>query len=146
VRSSGADDPTWFPLSFRNKGADRITYVLDTLFGGGPGKAGVRVQDAELRVWMVGFKLTVPRESVQAVARSDFETHGTSGVHGKHGRWLVNGCADGLVELSIDPPATLPRRTGTAFRKLPVHTLVLSLEDPDRFIAALGQSSNADPS
>ena len=49
----------------------------------------------------------------------------------------MNGSHDGLVELAIDPPCSLPRQLSTVFRKMKVSSLIISLVDPDGFIAAI---------
>jgi hypothetical protein len=59
-------------------------------------------------------------------------------VHAKGGRWLANGSADGLVEIEIDPPCHTERCLSTLFRRMEVSELIVSLVDPDGFIAALG--------
>jgi hypothetical protein len=66
--------------------------------------------------------------------RSDW---GTIGVHAKGGSWLANGSADGLVEIEIDPPCHTERCLSTLFRRMEVRELIVSLVDPDGFIAAL---------
>jgi hypothetical protein len=62
---------------------------------------------------------------------------GTRGVHGFAGRWEVNGSARGLVEIVLAPPCLAEPRLGTLFVRAKVSQLVLSLADPDGFIAAL---------
>jgi hypothetical protein len=70
-----------------------------------PEASGVEVDSDEIRVWMPGFKLAIPRSSVRSVTRSQSRrARGAAGVHVKRGQLLVNGSADGLVELTIDPP------------------------------------------
>jgi hypothetical protein len=86
---------------------------------------------------MADFHLDIPRGSVRSAARSEHQTRGTIGVHGRRGRWLVNGSHDGLVELVIEPPCYLPRQLSTVFRKMKVSSLIISLVDPDGFIAAV---------
>jgi hypothetical protein len=54
-----------------------------------------------------------------------------------HGRWLVNGTDSGLVELVLDPPPRLDRTLGTGFTRRKVNSLIMSLVDPDGFIAAV---------
>jgi hypothetical protein len=87
--------------------------------------------------------LDIPRGSVRSATRSAHQTRGTIGVHGRRGRWLVNGAHDGLVELVIDPPCYLPRQPSTLFLKSKVSSLIISLVDPDGFIAALDHGSGA---
>jgi hypothetical protein len=89
------------------------------------------------------FRLDIPRASVRSVARSQFRTGGTTGVHEmRRGRWLVNGSADGLVELVIDPPLYIGRALSSAFMKRRVDSLILSLTDPDGFIAAVQRDAS----
>jgi hypothetical protein len=55
------------------------------------------------------------------------------GVHGWRGTWLVNGSADGLVRLDIDPPV----KARTAMVPVRLRTLRVSLADPTAFLADL---------
>src|ERR1700722_18835937 len=79
--------PTWFEISYSNKGIDKLTVWLDTRLGGGPGKSGIEVAADELRLRMADFHVDVPRRSIQSVARSTERTRGTTGVHYRRGRW-----------------------------------------------------------
>ena len=130
--SSGA---RWFAIDYSDMG--RISLWDETRRGGGPGRGGVAVGSAVLRVRMADFQLDIPRASVRSATRSTRRIRGTIGVHGGHGRWLVNGSYNGLVELVIDPPRYLPRQLMTFFRKMEVSSLTISLVDPDGFIAAV---------
>jgi hypothetical protein len=56
---------------------------------------------------------------------------------------LVNGSADGLVELTIEPPCYTDRTLSTMFVKERVNSLIVSLVDPDGFIAAVPNPSLA---
>ena len=58
-------------------------------------------------------------------------------MHGGHGRWLVNGSYNGLVELTIEPPCYTSRQASTLFRRERVSSLTVSLVDPDGLIAAV---------
>ena len=58
-------------------------------------------------------------------------------MHAGRGRLLVNGSADGLVELAIEPPCYTGRTINTMFVKEQVNSLILSLVDPDGFITAV---------
>lgn len=130
----------WFPISFRDAGLDKINIWLDRgLFGGGPGRSGVEVDADAIRIRGVAdFRLDLPRASVRSVARSQYHARGNSGVHEiSRGRWLVNGCADGLVELVVDPPLHTGRALSTGFMKRRVNSLILGLIDPGGFIAAV---------
>ena len=125
----------WFAIDYSDMG--RISLWDETRRGGGPGRGGVEVNSAVLRVRMADFHLDIPRGAVRSAARSEHQTRGTIGVHGGRGSWLVNGSHDGLVELVIDPPCYLPRQLSTVFRKMKVSSLIISLVDPDGFIAAV---------
>ena len=127
--------PRWFPIDYSDMG--RVSLWDETRRGGGPGRGGVEVNSAVLRVRMADFHLDIPRGAVRSAARSEHQTRGTIGVHGGRGSWLVNGSHDGLVELVIDPPCYLPRQLSTVFRKMEVSSLIISLVDPDGFIAAV---------
>lgn len=58
-------------------------------------------------------------------------------MHAKGGSWLANGSADGLVEIGINPPCHTERSLSTLFRRMKVTELIVSLVDPDGFIAAV---------
>ncbi len=131
-------DAQWFAISYSRAGIDKITAWLDTLAGRGPGKSGVEVGPDEIRVRMGSYKIDIPRQSVLSASRSQEKLHGTTGVHiHKKGQLLVNGSADGLVEVTIEPPCHTDRTPSTMFVKERVDSLLVSLVDPDGFIAAL---------
>ena len=130
----------WFAIDY--SGMDRVSLWLDTRMGGGPGRGGVEVDPAVLRVRMADFHLDIPRGSMRSATRSSLQTRGTIGVHARRGSWLVNGAHDGLVELVIDPPCYLPRQLSTVFRKMEVRSLIISFVDPDGFIAAVQRNGS----
>jgi hypothetical protein len=127
----------WFAISYSRAGIDKITAWLDTLLGSGPGSSGVTVDADQLQIRMGEYRLRIPRASVRSARRSQAKLRGTTGVHAERGRLLINGSADGLVELTIDPPGRTGRTLNTMFVNQRVHVLILSLVDPDGFIAAL---------
>jgi hypothetical protein len=137
----------WFPISYSETWGGRLSAFLDTrLFRAGPGVSGVEVDADDIRVRMGSFKLDIPQSSVRSVRRSRTPVGGTVGVHGRRGRWLVNGSADGLVEITIEPPCHLSPGIDNLFGIGPsrVDSLTVSLSDPDDFIAAFegdGRSS-----
>jgi hypothetical protein len=137
---ASSSSAAWFAISYSDMG--RVSLWDETRRGGGPGRGGVEVDSAVLRVRVPDFHLDIPRGSVRSAARSDHQTRGTIGVHGRRGRWLVNGSHDGLVELVIDPPCYLPRQLSTVFRKMEVSSLIISLVDPDGFIAAVQRNGS----
>jgi hypothetical protein len=133
--SDPAEEPEWFAISYKDMGP--ISTWADTLLGGGPAGGRIEVDAGELRLRMADFKVDVPRASVRRATRSSHQTKGTIGVHAKSGSWLANGSADGLVEIEIDPPCHTERSLSTLFRRMKVTELIVSLVDPDGFIAAV---------
>jgi len=132
---SAAGEPERFAISYDDMGP--ISTWADTLLGGGPDGGRVEVDAGELRLRMADFKVNVPRADIRRVARSSHRTRGTIGVHSKGSSWLANGSASGLVEITIDPPCHTERCLSTFFRQARVSELIVSLVDPDGFIAAL---------
>ena len=131
-------DTQWFAISYGRAAIYRITVWMDSLVGGGPGKSGVEVGPDEIRVRMGLYKFDIPRRSARSASRSQEKLRGTNGVHmNKKGQLLVNGSADGLVEVAIDPPCYTDRTPSTMFVKERVNSLLVSLVDPDGFIAAV---------
>ncbi len=137
ARRAVLDERRFFPISFDTAGLDWITKSLDTLFGGGPGKSGVWVFPDHLHIVMSTFGLDVPRSSIRSPARSEARLHGTTGVHITRGRALINGCGSGLVEFAVNPPLRTGRGLSTMFVRQRVNSIVLSMADPDAFLAAL---------
>jgi hypothetical protein len=125
----------WFALDYSGMGP--VSRWTDTRRGGGPGRGGVVLDATALRVLVPGFRLDIPRASLRSAARSARWVPESIGVHGSHGRWLVNGSQNGLVEVAIEPPCYTPRQPSTLFRKTKVRSLTISLLDPDGFIAAI---------
>lgn len=87
---------------------------------------------------MGSFKLDIPWASVRSVERSRAGVGRTTGVHSRRGRWLVNGSEAGLAEIAINPPYHPSQSIDSLFGLGPsrVDSLVISLDDPDSFIAA----------
>jgi hypothetical protein len=133
----------WFAIDYSDM--RRASLRASRLQNQGPGRGGVELDSTMLRVRMADFHLDIPRSSVRSAARSEHQTRETIGVHGGRGRWLVNGSHDGLVELTIDPPYYTPRQLSTVFLKSKVSSLIISLVDPDGFVAAVeGDGPRAD--
>jgi hypothetical protein len=133
--SDPAGEPERFAISYKDMGP--ISTWADTRRGGGPAGGRIEVDADELRLRMADFKVDVPRACVRRAARSAHQARGTIGVHAKGGSWLANGSADGLVEIEIDPPCHTERSLSTLFRRMKVTELIVSLVDPDGFIAAV---------
>jgi hypothetical protein len=128
-------EPERFAISYKDMGP--VSTWADTLLGGGPAGGRIEVDADQLRLRMADFKVDVPRASVRRAARSAYQVKGTIGVHAKGSSWLANGSADGLVEIEIDPPCRTGRSLSTFFLRMEVTELIVSLVDPDGFIAAV---------
>jgi hypothetical protein len=116
---------------------DRASLWLRTLLGRGSGRGSVEVDADVLRLRTDDFHLDVPRSSIRSAARPEHQHRGTIGIHARRGSWLVHRSHDGLVELAIEPPCYLPPQLSTAFRPMKISSLIISLDDPDGFIAAV---------
>jgi hypothetical protein len=102
----------------------------------------VEVGDGMLRARMGwAFRLAVPVEHVRRAQRYGGRVW-SSGVHGWRGRWLVNGSSSGLVRIDLNPPAS----ARTMGLPITVRELLVSVDDPDDLVAALGVPYAASPS
>ena len=118
-----------FPIRY---GALRLLLVV---LGMGPGLSGVELGDTEMKVRMGwAFSARVPRTSLTGAGLVTGRVGGI-GVHGFRGRWLVNGSMAGIVGIDIKP-AGRARVLGFPVK---LHYLMLSLENPDAFVAALSR-------
>lgn len=100
--------------------------------GLGPRHSEVRVEGGRLHVKMGwAFDAEIPLESITKAEGIDSRIFGM-GVHYSGGRWLVNGSGKGLVALTIKPPVEAKVLT----RPVSLHTLWISVTDPDALIAA----------
>ncbi|QIG43570.1 hypothetical protein G5V58_13100 [Nocardioides anomalus] len=101
----------------------------------GAGGAGLDLTDDTLTVRLgPTWRATIPRGSITSAERDPRHTISV-GAHGWRGEWLVNTSPRGLVVLHLDPPAAA-RCLGVPLR---VHTLRVSLDDPEAFLGALGR-------
>lgn len=108
---------------------------LATPLGLGPKRSEVSIHHDTLRVSMGwGFAADIPLGSIKS-AREYHDRVFAWGVHGFRGRWLVNGAVQGIVELTIDPPATA-RVMGLP---MTLRELLVSVTDPADVIAACTQ-------
>jgi hypothetical protein len=111
---------------------DRAFLPLSVPLGLGPKSSEVRIEGETLHIKMGwGFKADIPLSSVTKATPSNDRVF-SRGVHGWRGRWLVNGSSDGMVELTIDPPV----RAAVAGVGINLHTLYVSVTDPDALIEA----------
>jgi hypothetical protein len=138
ARGKGPPDTQWFEISYSRAWTSKISAWMDTVAGRGPGKSGVEVGPDEIRVRMGTYKFDIPRRSARSASRCQARLRGTTGVHmHKKGQLLVNGSADGLVEITIEPPCYTGRTPSTMFVRERVNSLLVSLVDPDGFIASM---------
>lgn len=122
----------WFAISY-----DGLAW-LAALCGAGPRSSRVEVDADQVRVRMgSSFRLDIPRRCVRGISQDVGPVGITRGVHGRDGRWLAIGSPEGLVRLTLDPPCYTERGVGTLLRRAMVRSLILSLADPDGFVAAL---------
>jgi hypothetical protein len=104
--------------------------------GLGPSRSGVELYHGFVRIRMGwAFRADVPRSSIVAARRYPGTIRWTAGAHTDlKGRWLVNGSGSGIIELTIRPPA----EGWTAGFAIHPGSVVVGLDDPDGFLAALG--------
>jgi hypothetical protein len=141
----GEPEVRWFDLRYDSKGLDWITRLLDPIVSRGR-PSGVSLAREELRVRAAEFEQRIPRARITGARAIEVDLHGTSGVHvNRDGRLLVNGARSGLVELTLNPPCRTPRTLSTMFVRETVHSVVVSLVDPDGFLTALGISPDTPP-
>jgi hypothetical protein len=101
--------------------------------GLGPKRAQVRVDGTSLHVQMGwAFKTDIPLASITDARRGGQRVVEGLGVHGRRGDWLVNGSSNNIVELAIDPPV----QARAVLRQIALHTLRVSVYDPDSLITA----------
>jgi len=107
--------------------------VLSTLLLIFPSTSYVRVDNSEVEVRMSwAFQSRFPRTAVVSAAQTPMRTF-SRGVHGFGGRWLVNGSAQGLVTINLEP------RQRAYCMGIPValRQLIISVEDASGLAAAL---------
>jgi hypothetical protein len=106
--------------------------ALATLFGGRHGT--VTLDDATVRVrFGLMFRAEVPRSAVRDAKRWTGRVGGW-GAHGRRGRWLVNGSSRGIVQIQLNST----QRGSMTGLPVKVTELLVSVEDPDGLVAALG--------
>ncbi|GAB3032950.1 hypothetical protein [Mycobacterium bourgelatii] len=119
---------------------DRWYLAIAAPLGIGPRNSELRIESGRLHVKMGwAFTADIPLSSIKRAVKSDTRVF-EAGVHGRKSRWLVNGSRKGLVELTIEPPA--PAKV--LRRSVTVGTLILSVTDPDEFVAACAAASASD--
>ena len=125
-----AGDATVFPIRF-----DGAYRVVSAALGLAPTRSFVELAGDEVRVRMGwAFRARFPRAAVAAV--TPYRRRPISrGVHGFAGRWLVNGSADGLLDIALAPP----QRAYVVGFPVRLRDLLVSVEDPDSLRTALAR-------
>ena len=128
---AGMASPVRFPI--RSNPGNRWLFRLLLIL---PSASYVELADDVIRVrlgW--AFSARIPRRLViRAGPGHKPRIPLTAGAHGWAGRWLVNGAADGIVEIELAERV----RAFTAGFPVRLKTLAVSLDDPDGFLGALG--------
>ena len=108
---------------------------LASITGTGPGQSGVEVDDTHVGVRMGwAFRARIPRNAIRDVEQpAKIPFRFGMGVHGWGGTWAVNGSAQGGVRLTIEPGT----KARAMFVPVTLGTLLLSLEEPEAFAAAV---------
>ncbi len=120
-----------FPIAYN--GPMRL---LLTALGLGPRKAWVAVDEDAVEVRMGwGFRVRFPRSAIRVAERSGSRVM-SQGIHGRNGRWLVNGTTRGLVRVGLEPSQEA-RAIG---RRARLSTLEVSVEDPEALLTALSST------
>jgi hypothetical protein len=98
-----------------------------------PSKAWIDIDATTVEVRMGwAFQAKFPRGAVKRAMVSDRRFF-SLGVHGRHGRWLVNGTMEGLIRIDLDPE----QRARVLGRDVPLNTLDVSVERPAEVLDAL---------
>ena len=84
------------------------------------------------------FSIDVPLTAVRVAVRAESTWWRGIGVHGWKHTWVVNGSLRDLVRLTLDPE----QRARTLGFRVRVRELVVSVQDPDAFIAAVGSAAD----
>ena len=127
----GMADPARFPIRFSSGNGILFRGLLIS-----PSGSFVELDADTIHVrlgW--AFSARIPRRLVKKAGPGKPPTiRFTAGAHGWAGRWLVNGAPDGIVDVEL----TEPVRAAVSGFPIRLKVLAVSLEDPDRFLAALG--------
>jgi hypothetical protein len=107
--------------------------ALGGVLGLGPSKAWIDINAITVEVRMGwAFHATFPRGAVAGATESDRQSF-SLGVHGRNGRWLVNGTMKQLVRLDLDPE----QRARVLGRDVRLNSLDISVERPAEVLQAL---------
>jgi hypothetical protein len=117
-----------FPIAYSTS----MRILLGSL-GLGRSTAWMEVDDASVEVRMGwAFRARFARSAVRAAELSDRPVI-SQGVHGRNGRWLVNGTTQGVVRIDLAPE----QQARAIGRRVRLSSLELSVDDPDGLARAL---------
>jgi hypothetical protein len=108
--------------------------ALATLFRARHGTVTVSDDGLAVRYGAV-FSIDVPRAAIRSTERTTVSWWWGFGAHTWKGRWVVNASLRDPVEVVVDPPQR-GRMLGLIHPT--VRSLVLSVEDTDGLVAAIG--------
>ena len=114
-------------------GVDRWYHWMAAPLGLGPERALIRISPTQLHVklgW--AFEADIPLTSIADIRRGERVIDGW-GARGRQGIWVVNGSADDIVGIAIDPPV----QARAARRRVELRLLRVSVFRPDWLIVAL---------
>ncbi len=100
-----------------------------------PSRAYVELGEDTIDVRMGwAFSARIPRRLVRAARPGKPPAiRFTAGAHGWGGRWLVNGAADGIVDVELAEPV----RASVSGFPIRLEVLSVSLEEPEAFLESL---------
>jgi hypothetical protein len=121
-----------FPIAY-----SKSMRVLLGSLGLGASRAWVDVGDISVQVHMGwAFRATFKRSAVRGAELSNRDVI-SQGVHGRDGRWLVNGTTQGVVRIDLAPDQEA-RAIG---RRVRLSSVEVSVEDPDALLTALSPAT-----
>ncbi len=119
-----------FPIRF-----DPAYRALSRIVRLPPSDSFIEIVGGEVRVRMAwAFRASFPASAIASVTEHR-RVRLTRGVHGWAGRWLVNGSADGILDLALSPD----QGAVVAGFNVRLRNLLVSVEDPAGLRAALGR-------
>jgi len=108
-----------------------------TALGLGAKRTVIRVADGTLYIkYGRAFRIDVPREDIKFARQRTERRPWAIRVPYTGDGWLVNGSRHGIVELKFSCPVRPKKVPGGPLLNGPIRTLILSLTEPEKFIAA----------
>jgi hypothetical protein len=121
-----------FPIRF-----DRWYEALSRALFISPSDSYVAMDGAQVTVRMAwAFEASFPCSAIAAAAPFDRRPV-SRGVHGWHGRWLVNGSGEGILRIDLSPG----QRARVLGVPVALSELLVSVDDPARLASAFRKAS-----